>query len=44
METTLDLRGALREKFGYETFNPGQVEVITRVLEGEDTLAILATG
>ena len=44
METMLDLRAALREKFGYESFNPGQVEVITRVLEGEDTLAILATG
>ncbi|HTD33577.1 MAG TPA: DEAD/DEAH box helicase, partial [Candidatus Elarobacter sp.] len=44
METTLDLRGALREKFGYETFNPGQEEVISRILAGEDTLAILATG
>jgi ATP-dependent DNA helicase RecQ len=44
MKTTVDLRGALREHFGYESFNPGQVEVITRVLEGEDTLAILATG
>ena len=44
MESTVDLRAALREKFGYESFNPGQVEVISRVLEGEDTLAILATG
>src|SRR6202790_546675 len=44
METTVDLREALREKFGYDRFNPGQVEVIMRVLEGEDTLAILATG
>ena len=44
MESTHDLRVALREKFGYESFNPGQVEVISRVLEGEDTLAILATG
>ncbi|HWT04779.1 MAG TPA: RecQ family ATP-dependent DNA helicase, partial [Xanthomonadales bacterium] len=44
METTVDLRGALREKFGYEHFNPGQEEVINRILDGEDTLAILATG
>src|SRR5437660_8200360 len=44
METTVDLRGALREKFGYERFNPGQEEVISRIMEGEDTLAILATG
>src|ERR1700676_3996315 len=44
METTVDLREALSEKFGYDRFNPGQVEVITRVLDGEDTLAILATG
>src|SRR5437660_97604 len=44
METTVDLRGALREKFGYERFNPGQEEVINRILAGEDTLAILATG
>ncbi|MEA2666756.1 MAG: ATP-dependent helicase RecQ [Candidatus Eremiobacteraeota bacterium] len=44
MKTTVDLRAALREHFGYESFNPGQVEVITRVMDGEDTLAILATG
>jgi ATP-dependent DNA helicase RecQ len=44
MKTTVDLRAALREHFGYESFNPGQVEVITRVMNGEDTLAILATG
>jgi ATP-dependent DNA helicase RecQ len=44
MKTKLDLRAALREHFGYESFNSGQVEVISRVMEGEDTLAILATG
>src|SRR5579875_3219281 len=42
--TSVDLRAALREHFGYERFNPGQEEVITRVLDGEDALAILATG
>ena len=40
----MDLRAALREKFGFETFQPGQEEVVTRVLNGQDTLAILATG
>ena len=44
MHTTIDLHAALREKFGYERFNPGQEEVITRIMRGEDTLAILATG
>ncbi len=40
----MELYAALRERFGYDTFNPGQEEVINRVLAGEDTLAILATG
>ncbi len=40
----MDLYAALRERFGYDNFNPGQEEVIGRVLAGEDTLAILATG
>lgn len=40
----MDLRAALREKFGFETFQPGQEEVIGRVVDGQDTLAILATG
>ena len=40
----IDLRTALREKFGFESFQPGQEEVVTRVVSGRDTLAILATG
>jgi ATP-dependent DNA helicase RecQ len=40
----VDLLAALRQHFGYATFNSGQEEVITRVMAGEDTLAILATG
>ncbi|GAC1430979.1 MAG: RecQ family ATP-dependent DNA helicase [Candidatus Velthaea sp.] len=40
----LDLRGALREKFGFEHFHPGQEEVINRIMDGDDALAILATG
>ncbi|HEY8314092.1 MAG TPA: ATP-dependent DNA helicase RecQ [Candidatus Baltobacteraceae bacterium] len=41
---TVDLRAALREKFGFDSFQPGQEEVVGRVIEGQDTLAILATG
>jgi ATP-dependent DNA helicase RecQ len=40
----VDLRAALREKFGFKDFYPGQEEVVSRVLNGQDTLAILATG
>ncbi len=40
----MDLRAALREKFGFESFQPGQEEVVNRVVDGQDTLAILATG
>ncbi len=40
----MDLRAALREKFGFERFHPGQEEVVSRVLAGQNTLAILATG
>lgn len=40
----MDLRTALREKFGFESFQQGQEEVVTRVVSGQDTLAILATG
>ncbi len=39
-----DIHTALREKFGFQAFQPGQEEVVRRVLAGEDTLAILATG
>ena len=40
----MDLRAALREKFGFAEFHPGQEDVVSRVLAGQDTLAILATG
>jgi ATP-dependent DNA helicase RecQ len=35
---------ALREHFGYQSFRPGQPEVIARVLRGESALAVLPTG
>lgn len=40
----IDLRAALQEKFGFEAFQPGQEEVVSRIVAGQDTLAILATG
>lgn len=41
---SVELRVALREKFGFDDFYPGQEDVVSRVLRGQDTLAILATG
>jgi ATP-dependent DNA helicase RecQ len=43
-ELVVDFRSALQEKFGFERFYPGQEEVVSRVMTGQDTLAILATG
>jgi ATP-dependent DNA helicase RecQ len=40
----MDLRAALKDKFGFVGFYPGQEEVVSRVLHRQDTLAILATG
>ena len=34
----VDLRAALQEKFGFESFYPGQEDVVSRVLRGQDTL------
>jgi ATP-dependent DNA helicase RecQ len=39
-----ELHAALRKNFGFAGFYPGQEEVVSRVLRGQDTLAILATG
>jgi ATP-dependent DNA helicase RecQ len=33
-----------RERFGYESFHPGQEEAISSLLEGHDTLAVMPTG
>jgi ATP-dependent DNA helicase RecQ len=43
-EAPPELLEALREHFGYETFRPGQIEVIQAALAGEDTLALMPTG
>jgi len=38
------LHEKLHTHFGHSSFRPGQEEIIERVLKGENTLAILATG
>jgi ATP-dependent DNA helicase RecQ len=46
--TTTDItqspRAVLAERFGYNSFRPGQEQVIGSVLSGRDTLAVLPTG
>ena len=42
--TEENLGAVLRRAFGHETFRPGQLEVIRRVLSGGSTLALLPTG
>jgi len=38
------LRAALRKYWGYDAFRPLQEDIITSVMEGADTLALLPTG
>lgn len=40
----LDLDKQLKTHFGFDRFHPGQKEVITSVLEGHPTLAVMPTG
>ncbi|WP_346017016.1 RecQ family ATP-dependent DNA helicase [Pseudenhygromyxa sp. WMMC2535] len=39
-----DLLAALREGFGFESFNPGQREVIEHLMAGRSAAAVFATG
>ncbi len=39
-----NLQNLLKENFGYQTFRPGQLEIILPLLSGRDVLAILPTG
>jgi ATP-dependent DNA helicase RecQ len=43
-EAPPELVEALRDHFGYESFRPGQAQVIQAALRGEDTLALMPTG
>lgn len=40
----LKLEDILNKYFGYSTFRPGQREVIEKVLDGQDVIALLPTG
>ena len=39
-----DARAVLAQHFGYESFRPGQEQVISAILEGRDALAVMPTG
>lgn len=38
------VRAALKEYFGYDSFRPGQEEIVETILAGEDVLAVMPTG
>ena len=40
----MDAREALKVYFGYESYKPGQEEIINAILTGKDVLAIMPTG
>jgi len=37
-------QSVLKQYFGYDTFRPGQGEVVARLLRGEDVLSVMPTG
>jgi ATP-dependent DNA helicase RecQ len=39
-----DMHRILKERFKHDTFRPGQADIISSVLSGSDTLAVLPTG
>jgi ATP-dependent DNA helicase RecQ len=44
IDASPDLHAVLRDAFGYDTFRPGQLEVIEAVLGGHDCIAVMPTG
>ncbi|MDR1839434.1 MAG: DNA helicase RecQ, partial [Treponema sp.] len=40
----MDKLSILKEKFGYDSFRPGQEETIDAILDGTDVLAVMPTG
>lgn len=44
MITTEQLYQALKQRFGFSQFRPGQLEALTALTGGHDTLAVLPTG
>ena len=41
METAQQI---LKQYFGYDTFRPGQAEIVRQILEGKDVMAVMPTG
>ena len=39
-----DQRSILKKVFGYDSFRPGQEEIVKRLLGGQDVLAVMPTG
>ncbi|HTU64406.1 MAG TPA: DNA helicase RecQ [Steroidobacteraceae bacterium] len=39
-----DLAAALKQRFGFDTFRPGQQDIVRDILRGRDVLAIMPTG
>jgi len=44
MEERFDLEAALRSHLGYQSFRPGQEEIVRSVLSGRPTIAVMPTG
>ena len=42
--TVAAAKGVLRKTFGFESFRPGQAEIVSAILEGRDVLAVMPTG
>jgi ATP-dependent DNA helicase RecQ len=40
----VNLEATLKEKFGYDTFRPGQKELIQKVMDGQKAMGIMPTG
>ena len=40
----MDVRAALRERFGFEEFRAGQEEAVAAALAGRDVLVVMPTG
>ena len=44
VSTIADARSLMQDRWGYESFRPGQKEVIEAVVHGRDVLGVLPTG